>query len=68
MTLVKCTEIVKMQLWTVEIDRGPGKEKRYVNPCAHIDFNGLSKYARDFNRLYGSKGTAKVVKHKDKEC
>ena len=57
-----------MQLWTVEIDRGSGKEKRYVNPCAHIDFNGLSKYARDFNRLYGSEKTAKVIKHEDKEC
>ena len=68
MTLVKCTEIVKIQLWTVEIDRGLVKEKRYVNPCAHIDFDGLSKYARDFNRLYGSENTARVVKHEDKGC
>ncbi len=58
--------IERIQLWTVEIDRGDGKYNRYVNPCQHIDKEGLEAYARRFNMLYGPSQKARVIKHEER--
>jgi len=57
---------VKIQMWTVEIDRGEGRDKRYVNPCQHIDKEGLEKYAREYSILY-KPNVARVIPYKKRK-
>lgn len=55
---------VKIQLWTVRIKR-IGKSPRYVNPCSHIDKEGLEQYALVYNVNYGP-NFAEVVPYEER--